>query len=147
MNYYAIGEDKSLKNVNDVESWEKLWENPDPTSNFEAQTIELSDLLYANDEIAIKYTTLYKLGSYLVSYFIMHDAYKNNVHLNWSQVTNLEQQNATRLCEIIISTGNINVSDSIYCSVKPSGTRIETQYKGCYCVPLAIYRRKSKQFN
>ena len=146
MDYFAIGEDKSLKNLNDIESWEKLWENPNPTSNFEAQTIQLSDLLYVNDEIAIEYEILGKTSSYHVSYFIMHDGYKNNVHLNWSQVTNLELQVATRLCEIIISTGKINVLDSILCSVKPSGTKIETQYKP-YCAPLAIYRRTTKQFN
>lgn len=53
MDYFAIGEDKSLKNVNDVGSWEKLWENPNPASDFPAQTISLSKNLSYGDEIAI----------------------------------------------------------------------------------------------
>ena len=153
MDYFAIGEDKSLKNLNDIESWEKLWENPNPSSiTFVAQTITLSKNLSYGDEIAIL------TGSGAIFMGKVTRTSGNVLHLSetWHDGgPTTPAEYLYILTRIVDFSGGMNTmvfSDCYLNTLKKNGDNWpQTPLRDCIkgdgnLIPIAIYRRISSVF-
>lgn len=149
MDYYAIGEDKSLKNVNDVESWEKLWENPNPNSSFAEQTITLSKNLSQGDEITIL-TRLGVVSLRKLTQPIRNDFDLINMRMNTQTETlyiytrsaySYVGSNTMAFRDCYQNTLIKNGNDCPQTPIRDYTTRNDN------LVPIAVYKRISQVFN
>lgn len=146
MNYFAIGEDKSFKNVLEVEEWEKLWENATPSADFPAQDISIS--LNEGDEIAIECNSYDGDDDLYTNLFFHKVRMEGGLILTWSQIEFKTSEkhfiNATRKIYFDSNVIRIRIATAISTS---SGTSWNWTSPNDILIPIAIYRRKTNKFN